>query len=415
VTTVTDVLERMLDSWSAKVVADERKSTIIVSGPPKAHERVKQLIEGLDVPEPDATGMTRVYRLQQADPASVGRTLSDLLSDQAMSVGVDQRARSVIISAPAELQQRAAELIEQLDRSVEAEDGNRTEMFMLKYGDSASVAKLLRDVIGEEIPDARILEDDRLNSILLSGSDAAVARAAELIDQLDVPDRQRALRQHQVKVFGLEHADASEMVKMVVNALGPEGSVAADNRTNSILATGPEEELKVIETVLLRLDEEAENHRQAAAPTACQVRIVWLIGPMPDGGITPPAGLKEVVDELAGIGIKDVRQVAHTVVNTHVEGEFRLHCSPALNDESLPLTVSGIVTQREGTPILSVQILAERPVATGTDEGPSGDMRPLVDLETEIAAPYGHFVVLGVAPVEVATSAFVVQIVPGKQ
>ena len=150
-------------------------------------------------------------------------------------------------------------------------------------------------------------------------------------------------------------------------------------------------------------------------PTACQVRVVWLIGPSPGGGTTPPADLKEVVDELAGIGIKDVRQVAHTVVNTHVGGEFRLHCSPTLNDVPLPLTVSGNVTQREGTPILSIEILAERPVGTGAEEGTLGGVQPLVDLETEIAAPFGHFVVLGVAPVEVATSAFVVQIVPGKQ
>ena len=260
-TTVTDVLQKMLDSSPGKVVADERNNAIIVSGPPKTHERVKQLIEGLDVPEPDATRVTRVYRLEQADPVSVGRTLSDLFADEAMSVGVDKRSRSVIILAPAEVHRRAAELIEQLDRSVEAEESNRTEIFTLKYADSAPVAKLLRDVICEEIPDAQIHEDDRLNSILLSGSDAAVARAAALIDQLDVPGRQRALHQYSVKVFRLQHAEAVEILKTVVAALAPEGSVAADKRTNSIIATGPEEELKVIEAVLLRLDEEAEDHR----------------------------------------------------------------------------------------------------------------------------------------------------------
>jgi hypothetical protein len=343
--TVTDVLLKMLDSSAAKVVTDERNNAVIVSGPPKTHERVKQLIEGLDVSEPDATRVNRVYRLEHADPVSVGRTLSDLLADKAMSVGVDKRARSVIVSAPAEVHPRAAEFIE----------------------------------------------------------------------QLDVPARQRASRQFKVKVFRLQHAEAEEMAKMVVNALGPEGSVAADDRTNSILVTGPEEELEVIEAVLLRLDEEAEDHRQEAVPTACQVRIVWLTGPMPGGGTTPPAGLKEVVDELAGIGIKDLRHVAHTLVNTQVGGAFRLRCSPALNDEPLPMTVSGNVTQREGTPILSIQILAESPVETGAEEGSSVGIQPPVDLETVIAAPYGHYVVLGVAPVEVATSAFVVQIVPGKQ
>ncbi len=408
------VLLEVLGQPVSKVAVDERKKTLIVHGPPKTHERVKQLIEELDVPESVETRTVRIFRLQQADPTSVAQTVERVLAGKDMELSVDQRARSVIIAASPDVHGMAEKLIEELDRSIEGNGGHRMEIFSLKHAETQSIVRLLASVIAEEFPDVRISEDKRLNSILLWGPDDAKARAAELIQRLDVPAGRPESRQ--VKVFQLEYAEAGEMVELVVNALGPKGSVAADNRTNSILATGPEEELKVVEAVLMQLDKEAQSDRREAMPAACQVRIVWLLGPMADDGDAPSDDLKEVIGELSRIGIKEVRQVAQTLVNTQVGGEFRLRCLPELGNETLPLTISGSVTQREGTPILKIQILAEKSVNMGAvQKYPPAATKPLVDLETEIAAPFGHSVVLGVTPVEAATSAFVVQIMPGEE
>lgn len=63
----------------------------------------------------------------------------------------------------------------------------------------------------------------------------------------------------QVKIFPLLHGDAKSLASIVDQLFGGRGygelRIAFDARTNSIIATGQEANLMVIEAVLLKLDE----------------------------------------------------------------------------------------------------------------------------------------------------------------
>jgi hypothetical protein len=72
-----------------------------------------------------------------------------------------------------------------------------------------------------------------------------------------------------IKVFTLVNADAASLLS-VLSELLPSVSqksvrIAADKRTNSVLANGPEEDLRIVEAVLLRLDTEAPKRPSETA------------------------------------------------------------------------------------------------------------------------------------------------------
>ena len=114
--------------------------------------------------------------------------------------------------------------------------------------------------------------------------------------------------------------------------------------------------------------------------------------------------MKEVLDELSKAGIAPVAQVGQIMVNATAGEEFQISGSPSLGDTlRADWRIMGQLDVREGTPALNVQLAA-------TVLRPSGEPHPELKVDTVISAPDGHYVVLGVTPIESATSAFVVQI-----
>jgi hypothetical protein len=154
------------------------------------------------------------------------------------------------------------------------------------------------------------------------------------------------------------------------------------------------------------------------------VRIVWLAsGLAEDVGVEPAGDLKEAVHELEGIGVRGLRQVGQAVVYAAPDGQFQISCAPMLDDGPAEMTVDGSLGEKDGVPRLRVQLSADQTIylvpkvagePTAKTAPRSIQRKNLVRLHTEIAAPPGHYVVLGVTPVGKTTSVFVVQVTPGK-
>lgn len=65
-----------------------------------------------------------------------------------------------------------------------------------------------------------------------------------------------------IKIFTLENASAQQAAPILTSLFGSRRSddslrIAVDDRTNSVVAAGPQEQLATIEAVLMRLDETA--------------------------------------------------------------------------------------------------------------------------------------------------------------
>jgi type II secretion system protein D len=125
--------------------------------------------------------------------------------------------------------------------------------------------------------DVRITSDPRANAVVVSAPADGMGLIAGLIrvlDQIPAPEAQ-------VKVFEVRHGDAAGMADVLGElfgqlSTGDGGATTAgtagdplvqmrfsvDQRTNSIIATGVEDDLAVVEAVLLRLDESDVRERQ---------------------------------------------------------------------------------------------------------------------------------------------------------
>jgi hypothetical protein len=120
--------------------------------------------------------------------------------------------------------------------------------------------------------------------------------------------------------------------------------------------------------------------------------------------------LLAVLQELSQLGIEGLHPIGQTIVSTAAGGKFHVNCSTMLGDGALDLRIQGGLNLRQFVPHLAIDISAERDRAGQNEAGDAAGPARLVDLSTEIVAPLGHYVVLGVTPTQAKTCAFVVQV-----
>jgi type II secretion system protein D len=220
-----------------KATADSRTNSILVHAAPRDLEEVRMLIERLDTATSESVNQVRMLVLKNALAADVSATVTAaLLAARGGTTGQRSAALEMLLTLP---------------------DGSRI-----------ASAGLLEDV--------RLTPDSRTNRILVTGPGESLDLIERLIEELDQTPAAAA----RIKVFQVTHGDASELV-LVLRSLFPEGGTSTvpqmasaegesslvavrfsvDTRTNSIIATGADGDLRIIEALLLRLDQAGSQER----------------------------------------------------------------------------------------------------------------------------------------------------------
>lgn len=376
-------------------------------------------------PRREKVGFPTVYYLKHADAASIAQTLAKVAEARELDASFvpETRLNAIIVQASPEVHEQVEQLIKELDVAAvsagERKDGKedqevRVQIYRLKYADAGRVLEMVSAVYaGKPI---KLTADKDANSIIVAAAPEMQAQLGALIEQLDQVQERDADRE--LQIFHLKHADPDEAAAVISSLFDSnDARIAVDRRTNSVLVQAQREMLARIEAIFQKLDTPADKNLTRYDPgTTFRVRVVWLATIDADG---PPDDLKDVVALLSKVGVKGLRQVGQVIVNTTPDGRFQVRCSPVLNKRPADLEISGEFDQQQETPTLKIELSAsqaELPPATA--DGPprrrGPEKKPLVDLQTVIAAPLGHYVVLGVAPVEKMTSVFIVQVTAGK-
>lgn len=284
-----------------------KPNALLLVGWGEAVGAMKELIWKLDQPTP-ADSQFRVYRLRHAPVATTAATIDQAFVDQdglgpRIQIALDPRTNSLIVrGAPGDLKEVDL-LIEKLD-SGDSGIVNQARVFKLTNtlatelavtlqsaivaasggaGDERStiLELLTADVQGRRIlrsgvlSDVQITADPHTNSLVVSAPAESMDLLASLIEQLDSPTAVA-----QIKVFKVINGDANSLVEMLRTLLpaeimlagpqlaGAEGEntlapvrFSVDSRTNSIIATGAQGDLSIIEALLLRLDQEDVEER----------------------------------------------------------------------------------------------------------------------------------------------------------
>lgn len=384
----------------ARITLGPKGNQVIVHASRAGHAIVEELIKALDVPpkaDKEEAAIVVVYSLKHLDPQTFVSIARMIAPDAQLTMGSE--ANQLIVFGLPSAHETVKELLQKLDAPPQndEEDKRTVEVYSLKHVDVKTVAEIASEVI----PDAMMTFEHANKQLIAYASASDHERLREFVKRIDVLPEQ----EEQFKVFNLIHAEAAPMAQAVSEIIDTkEVKLAVDTRTNSLMAVGPESTLNVIEALLLRLDE--PEHRRPEE--TFRVRIVWFAEGSPkDEAAKPDEDLQAVQAELSRIGVGPFQSMGQVMVNTAPGGEFQIGCSARLGDDLADLKISGALDLEHEKPLLEIEInaMAERNVGDGT----SGLVR-LVELGTEIAAPLGHCVVLGVTPVQEKTLAFAVQV-----
>jgi len=285
-----------------------KPNALLLVGWGEAVAAMKELIAKLDQPVAPESQI-RVYRLRHAGVAEAQTVLEDAFADPqglgpAVSVTADLRTNSLIVRASPRDLAEVDHLISRLDQG-DSGIVNQAQIFKLENtlamdlattlqsaitaagggpgGQRSAVLELLTaDVRGQRLlrsgvlSDVQITPDPHTNSLMVAAPAESMDLLAELIEQLDSPTGVA-----QIKVFEILNGDANSLIEMLRILLPAEAMVAGpqlagaegegtlvpvrfsvDTRTNSIIATGSQGDLAIIEALLLRLDQQDVEQRK---------------------------------------------------------------------------------------------------------------------------------------------------------
>lgn len=297
-----------------------KPNALLLIGWGEAVKAVKELLAKLDQPvEPETQFKT--FPLRYAPAASAKTTVTEFFANRTglfskVIVSADQRTNAIVVQAAPRDMAEIEAVIASIDRG-ESPAINQTRVIKLKYtlatdlnttltaaisaakggssttgtttsssGKSSALELVTVDQSGKKIlksgilADVQVTPDPRLNTLIVSAPAESIELVVALIQQLDSP-----VSTAQIKVFRVANGDAANLVLMLRSLLvRPEtgtGSSAqipitqdepsltplrfsVDPRTNSIIAVGSSGDLRIVEALLLRLDEQDVAERKNA-------------------------------------------------------------------------------------------------------------------------------------------------------
>lgn len=290
------------------VFADERSNRIVVGGDKDGIDSAVDLIERLDVKPGDGNQVTTVYRLHEAPASKVGEMIKNIFQERnqqrggavgaqvpdiTVSIEDNDATNSMLVNASREDHVLIADLITELDRPSTIID--KARVFPLAKAKAEDVKRILDELYQGSGGDNAaspivVVDDNRTNSVVVSAAPGELSNIAELVRRLDDTE----IRGYtEVGVFLCENEDAekmSEIITEIMTGQGADGGQQSDQarelssmlisysakdkngqpirleavrenlmityntRSNSVVAVAPPASLKLIESLVTKLD-----------------------------------------------------------------------------------------------------------------------------------------------------------------
>lgn len=215
-------------------VADSRSNAIVVQASPRDLQEIRRIIKEIDVPRGGLMQSARVFQLKYSLAVDVAKSLEDALTTTTA-------------------------------------DRNKSMQLVDENGQPIVSSGILGTT--------KISVNERNNSIVVSCAPENLSLVAQFIEQLDTPGAVA-----KIKIFPVKNGDAASLVE-TLRALIPSESgttqggnrlssspdetallalrFTVDTRGNNIIAIGSEGDLKIVEALVRRLDEEDSGSRKS--------------------------------------------------------------------------------------------------------------------------------------------------------
>ena len=325
---------------TVSVTTDAASDTLIVSGPTAIFTRVDSVIKSLESgPVMPATSL-RMFRLTQARAESVAPMLREVLVarmqeglggdeeavDRLLTVTADRKTNTLIVSAPDTVMPIAEQLVKTLDASASVIGDPTVRVRPLTFADATIVATALQQAIPSmtstatgDVVDVKVVPATGANALLLVGIPEDITEVETLIEPLDARPATDAV---DARTFELVHADAAKVAPIVQTLLDdqqdsdprilmerirrsrgmvdltPKIRVEADDRTNSLIVSGPAQTVTLAASLIEQLDrpdaDDARTYATFTPRTAEASRMVDTAQRVLDD--TRPVGNRSTLD-----------------------------------------------------------------------------------------------------------------------
>lgn len=313
------------------IAADTRTNALIIATSPRSFAIIEQLLGTLDTPDAKTTVGLHVIPVVGNDAAQLAPKVQQLMRDRlqalrqggvggredVVSIQADAARNALIVAASEEnlaLIREVVTLLSTGESSLDADPSDpaatTVELFPLRSATAAEMVDLINELYVREANRTRgpgtlrIRADDRLNAVVVTGARSDIAAIRDLIERLDSTSSSSV---SEIKIIGLESANAIEMVSILQEVLagrtlaGPRQSeqgsllrfirrstanqlesqigeapsdtqitsaireqvrLTPDVRTNSIVVSAPSEMMILIEAIIRELESSASGSRE---------------------------------------------------------------------------------------------------------------------------------------------------------
>ena len=255
-------------STRIRISADTRTNSVIIQATTRDMEEVRSVLKKIDRDEAGSAVQAKIIKLKSANATELATFLQEAL--QAILTG----QTSTTGGGGGGGGQNSQQLRETKSVVLEFLNHDHSAQEMIRSG-------LLTDV--------RITGDPRTNSLMVTAPKQSMILMEALVSVLDQPSSALA----DIKIFQLKNADAADAVTLLETLFTEDANTqngaigvqlagatdagsnlvpmkfSTDGRTNSVIAIGGADALRIVEAVLLRLD---DNDARTRKPTVVKLK-----------------------------------------------------------------------------------------------------------------------------------------------
>jgi type II secretory pathway component GspD/PulD (secretin) len=257
---------------------DAGGNRLIVVGETNELAAVEEIARKLDKVSAQSAS-ARVFKIKSADPEKVAEILTSSLvhydaygrPQKRVSVSVDAKTRTLIVTGDPKELQGVALIIEQLDQSLGTQLERKMKVVTLKQGKVADLSSKVRQLYNDRVKsqpelgtaDPLILDEEPSNQLILAGSESQLKVMGEIIEELQSAQVARSTRETKM----LELGSAEEMTRLLPLLTNlykdhmrgrdasdpPDAQIIPDERNARLIITARTNHIAEIENILQQL------------------------------------------------------------------------------------------------------------------------------------------------------------------
>lgn len=250
----------MREGMSVRI--NEVGNGLIIRTTPEKHAQLKTVFDQVIEQLPESKKIeARVYRLDRVTPAAIENALGARFSNNDFSV--DENTRTVVATVSLADHEIIKGILTEMEKQPVG-DPLVSKAFKLRSATPSIVASAIESLL----PNAKVAFDNAAKSVIVTGMEADIKSAADLVTQIDGSGEGKSTR-----VYRLAEANP-RYVSPAIQSLIPNAEVSADVYSKALFVTATDEEHEQVQQMVDELNTKKGQRSEVYLLTTADPRFV---------------------------------------------------------------------------------------------------------------------------------------------